>query len=116
VTTLTLVLPILPDKEEAWRRFYQELSGARRSEYEESRLRLGITKERACLSQTPQGERAIVSIEVEEPTQVIPKLAASDLPFDGWFRKQLLELYGCNLTQQNATPVGELIFVWSVSS
>jgi hypothetical protein len=34
MASLTFVTPILPVKEEAWRRFYQELSGSRHTEYE----------------------------------------------------------------------------------
>jgi hypothetical protein len=115
LATLTFVLPILPDKQEAWRRFYQELSGVRHREYEASRERLGITSERASLSQTARGESAIISIEAEEPEQVISKLAASDLPFDCWLRKKVLELYGYDLMAKRAAPSTELIFVWSSS-
>ena len=115
MATLIFVLPILPEKQEAWRRFYQELSGLRYSEYEASRHRLGITSERAALSQTARGESAIISIEAEEPELVISKLAASDLPFDRWFRKKVLELYGYDLMAQPAAPSTELIFVWSSS-
>ncbi len=32
--SMAFVTPILPVKEEAWRRFYQELSGSRHTEYE----------------------------------------------------------------------------------
>jgi hypothetical protein len=115
LATLTFVLPILPEKQEAWRRFHQELLGIRHSEYEVSRHRLGVTSERASLCQTAQGESAIISIEAEEPALVISKLAASDLPFDRWFRRKVLELYGYDLMAQPAAPATELIFVWSSS-
>src|SRR5947209_6288030 len=45
VAVLAFALPILPGKQEAWRRFCQELLESRFCEYQESRQRLGITRE-----------------------------------------------------------------------
>src|SRR5579859_4773700 len=64
-TALSCVLPILPGKQEAWRRFCQELEGSRHGEYEWTRQRLGITKECIWFAQMPQGEMAIVYLEME---------------------------------------------------
>jgi hypothetical protein len=64
------------------------------------------------LAQTPQGDMAVVYLEAEDPEQVISHLAVSDLPFDRWFRQQLLELHGLDLTQAQTEPPLELIFVW----
>jgi len=99
---LVCVLPILPGKQEEWRRFCQVLQGSRRCQYEESRQRLGITKELAWLhspQQAPQGEIVIVPLEADHPDRLLPQLAASDLPFDRWFRQQLLELHGLDVAQ-----------------
>ena len=116
MASLRLVLPILPGKEEAWRRLYQELPGSRRPEYEESRRRLGITRECVWVAQILQGEIAIVHLEAEEPEQVILQLAASDLPFDRWFRQQLQEVHGLDVTQPKVVaPSTEVIFDWQTS-
>ncbi len=116
MASLRLVLPILPGKEEAWRRLYQELSGSRRPEYEESRRRLGITRECVWVAQILQGEIAIVYLEAEELAQVILQLAASDLPFDRWFRQQLQEVHGLDVTQPKVVaPSTEVIFDWQTS-
>lgn len=116
MASLRLVLPILPGKEEAWRRLYQELSGSRRPEYEESRRRLGITRECVWVSQILQGEIAIVHLEAKEPEQVFQQLAASDLPFDRWFRQQLQEVHGLDVTQPKVVaPSTEVIFDWQTS-
>ena len=112
---LACVLPILPGKQEEWRRFCQVLLGSRRGAYEESRRRLGITRELAWLSAALQGDLAIVYLEAEHAEQVLPLLVASDLPFDRWFRQQLLELHGLDVTQPQAAPPKELIFVWQAS-
>jgi hypothetical protein len=50
VATVAFVSSILPGKQEEWRRFCQVLQGSRRAEYEESRRRLGITRELAWLA------------------------------------------------------------------
>jgi hypothetical protein len=115
VAVLAFTLPILPGKQEAWRRFCQELLESRYWEYEESRQRLGITKEVTWFAQTVQGEMAIVCLEAEHPEQLFPGLAASDLPFDGWLRQKLLELHGLDVTKLPYGSTHELIFTWQVS-
>jgi hypothetical protein len=115
ISALSCVLPILPGKQEAWRRFCQELAGSRHGEYEWSRQRLGITKECIWFAQMPQGEMAIVYLEMEHPERVIVQLAISALPFDRWFRSQLLELHGVDVSQMLSTPCSEVLFLWQES-
>ena len=108
-----MVWPILPGKQEAWRRFCQALLGGRLDEYAESCRRLGITKELIWLAQTSEGDLAIVYLEATHPDQVLPHLAASDLPFDCWLRKQVLELHGVDLTQPQRSG-SELVLAWQM--
>ena len=118
MTPLVCILPILPGKQEEWRRFCQELQGSRRCQYKESRQRLGITKELVWLHsslRTLQGEMVIVSLEAEHPEVLLPQLVASGLPFDRWFRQQLLELHGLDITEVLSRPPAELVFVWQIS-
>jgi hypothetical protein len=112
---LAYVLPIFPGKQEAWRRFCQELEGSRRCEYERSRGRLGITKEYIWFAQVPQGEIAIVYLEAAQPELVIAQLASSDSSFDRWFRSQLLELHGLDVSQLPTSPGCETVFMWQTS-
>src|SRR5947209_6091968 len=114
VAVLAFALPILPGKQEAWRRFCQELLGSRYCEYEESRRRLGITREITWFAQTAQGEIAVVYLDADHPEQVFPGLAASDLRFDGWLRQQLLELHGFDVAKRPLGLSHELIFTWQV--
>ena len=115
MAVLAFALPILPGKQEAWRRFCQELLESRYCEYEESRLRLGITSEITWFAQTAQGEMAIVCLEADHPEQVIPGLAGSDQPFDGWLRQQLLDLHGVDVAKRPHGLAYELIYTWQVS-
>ena len=115
MAVLAFALPILPGKQEAWRRFCQELLESRYCEYEESRRLLGIAREITWFAQTVQGEMAIVCLEVDHPEQVIPGLAASVLPFDNWLRQQLLELHGFDVTKRPHGLIQELIYTWQAS-
>ena len=115
MAVLAFALPILPGKQEAWRRFCQELLESRRCEYEESRRHLGISREVTWFAQTAQGEMAIVSMEGDHPEQVLLTLATSELPFDDWLRQQLVELHGLEVVKRPQGLACELIFSWQVS-
>ena len=94
---IVLTFPILAGKVEAWRRFCQELSGSRRRTYEASRQRLGITRERLALVNTAFGATAVTTLEAPDVALALGQIIASVLPFDMWYRKQLLDLHGINL-------------------
>lgn len=111
---ITFALPILPGKQEAWRRCLQEMLDVYRSDYEAFRRRLAMTKVSVWLTEMPGGNMVIVHIEAEEPETILPKLAASDLPFDRWLRQQVLELHGLDVTQPTRM-VTELLLEGQVS-
>lgn len=99
--------PVLRGREEEWRRFAQELEGSRRHEYESFRRRLGIRAERVWLERTRGGEIAIAYLEAAEPEMVVARLAASEEPFDMWFKEKLAEFHGCDPSRKVSL---ELIF------
>ena len=107
---LVLALPIVRGKEEEWRRFAQELKETYPREYEDLRRRLGIRAERVWLMQAACGEVALAYAEFEAPQEVIQRLAASDEPFDAWFKEKLLELHGYDLDGPHPKPAPELVF------
>lgn len=110
--TLTMTLPIRPGKLEAWRRFCQELQGARRQAYESSRRRLGIVREQFALVQTPVGDAALASIEADDVGRALSDLVASDHPFDRWFKARLQELHGVSLNQTSDGHPSDPEFEW----
>lgn len=112
---IAFATPILPGKLEAWRRFNQESLGSRLTAHEASRRRLGITRELAWLQQTPEGDIAIVYLEVEDPERAFQELGASSDPYDVWFRQQVLEIHGLDLTQPPDGPLPELAFEWQAA-
>lgn len=120
---IILTFPILNGKVEAWRRFCQELYGFRRTPYEASRQRLGITLERLALVETAFGATAVTTLEAPDVAQVLGEIIASDLPFDVWYREKLQELHGVNLAGYEqfaqATPLPpnqELLFEWTLNN
>ena len=120
---IVLTFPILDGKVEAWRRFCQELSGSRQQQYETSRQRLGITRERVVLVETAFGSAAVTTIEAPDVDRALGQIIASTFPFDRWYRQQVRELHGINLSGyeqfQQYTPLSpnqELIFEWTLLS
>ena len=108
--SLILALPIVRGKEEEWRRFAQELKETYPRDYEDLRRRLGIRAERVWLVQEACGEVALTCAEAEEPEEVIRRLAASEKPFDAWFKEKLLELHGYDLDRPRPRAEPELLF------
>ena len=92
----------------------QEMLESRSGEYKESRRRLGITREMVWYVQTPLGEMAIMYLETkgQEQGQVAVNMADSPLPFDHWFRQQLVELHGVDVTPSSPRSISELVFEW----
>ena len=119
MAAVTFVIPILPGKLEPWRRFCQALQGSRRCQYDEFLDRLGVTRGQAWLHhpfEMLQRAVVIVNLEAEQPSGMLTNLATSHLPFDRWFRQQVLEFHGLDVTQALAGSASELIFAWQTSS
>jgi hypothetical protein len=108
--TAVLIMPILPDREERWRRFAQDLLGDRLGEYECLRRRLGVRGVRAYLARTSRREVILAYVEAEDPEGAFRQLVASEEPFDEWFKGELAELHGFDLGRPRPGPSPELIF------
>jgi hypothetical protein len=105
-----MVFPVLPGKQEALLAFASALMVERRAEYEASQV--GVTKESWFLQPTPHGDLCIIHFEAADPMSVFAGLAESQEPFDVWFREQVMDTTGIDLTQ----PVPGLpprIFNWA---
>jgi hypothetical protein len=120
---MILTFPIRAGKVEAWRRFCQELSGSRRQPYEDSRQRLGITRERLVLVETAFGATSVTTLEAPDIAQALGQIIASDRSFDIWYRERLVELHGINLagyerfSQPTPLPQNqEVHFEWTLNS
>ena len=109
---LAMALPLLPGKTEAWKRWVQEMAGARLSEFQSSRKRLGIIREASFLQQTPQGDMAMLYIEAQDIAYALQGLATSQEPFDVLFRQKTQEFFGFDLAQPPSGPLPETVFDW----
>jgi hypothetical protein len=108
---VALLVPILPDREEEWRRLVQEVVEERLSEYEGLRRRLGIRNESVWLAPAKAGQTAmVVYLEAEDPERIASVLAASEEPFDLWFKERLLECHGRDPAPRRTAA--ELIFAY----
>lgn len=113
--TVIFAAPILPGKSEVWRRFLQEIMETHRAEYEESRRRLGVSGERVWIAETVNGAVAVIAVVAARPEQVLARLASSDLPFDRWYREQLLALQGFDMARPLSRASPELVLEWQAS-
>lgn len=105
----TFAAPIRPGQTDAWKTAVAELRGPRKAEYEESRRRMGVTREVASLQSTPQGDVVVVFIEAGDPGSIIARYLSSDAPFDRWFTETVLKgVHGMSA----APPATETFVDW----
>jgi hypothetical protein len=105
-----LVLPILPDREEEWRRFAQDLLGDRLGEYEDLGRRLGIRRVRAYVVRMSRWDVILACVEARDPTEAFQRLMALEDPFAGWLKEKIKELNGCDVNRLRRGSSPELIF------
>jgi hypothetical protein len=83
---------VRPGRIDAWRAFYEDLRGARRADWAQSQRRHGIRREAVWLVEDREQPLVVVLREGSDPEGSLQSLAASDHPFDLWFRERLSEL------------------------
>ena len=89
--------------------FAAAMMGERKAEYVKSQVT--VTRESWFLQPTPQGDLLVVHFESPDPGAVFAGLAESQEPFDVWFRDQVLEITGFDLTEPLA-GLPPRIFHW----
>ena len=91
-----IVFPLLPGKRLALAQFLGELTGEHRVAHDRSHHR--VARESWFMQPTPQGDLVIVYLEASDPMEVFAELAVSKGAFEVWFRAQVRELTGMDLT------------------
>ena len=109
---LVRAFPVLPGKEGQVRALADEVYGERRFQADEFFRRLGIRRETWHLQQTDAGPMVIVCTEVEDVAEAARDFAASEHPFDAWFKAQVRRLSGIDPNQQPTGPFSEQVFDW----
>ncbi len=79
-----VVFPLLPGKTEEARAFQRELDTTRKSDYDRSERRIGITKEYWFVASVPGGDQLVVYMESPDFTRALGQFGASQDAFDLW--------------------------------
>ena len=108
--TSVVVLPILADREERWRRFAQDLLEDHLGEYEALGRHLGIRRVRVYLVRMSCRDVIFARVDAEDPAEAFRRLVASEDPFAAWLKEKLTELNGCDVDGLSRRSSPELIF------
>lgn len=105
------VFPVLPGNEDAARNFAKEVMGPRRGQFAANEARSDVTRETWSLLTTPDGSFVNVWFEgnVEE---AFGDLATADDDFTVWFRQQVLDLTGVDMSAPDGSTPPEVILDW----
>lgn len=108
MATMAIALPCLPGGADELRSIARDISGPRRTEFEQFHRRAGLSGERWFLQQTPQGELCIVVLE-GDPMHALQHLATSGEPFERWFREGIKRVHGVDFTEPLPGPAPEMV-------
>src|ERR1041385_1891300 len=98
MASAAIAFPILPGKTDPARRFAAEVK-SRSDEFTRSVSGRGLTREDWYIQSAPQGDMVIVVMEGENPQATLHSWAASNDPFDVWFKNQAGEISGIDFNQ-----------------
>lgn len=104
--------PLQPGKTDQGRAFANEAFNQRRAELTESRLAKRMTREEVFLNPTPAGDMIVVYLEGEDPVQANRDFAASNTPYDRWFKDRCKEIFPPYIDFNQPVPPNEEIFSW----
>lgn len=90
---LAFCAPIMPGAQDRGRSFGNEAFNVRRDEFAESRRALGESAETVVLMTTPMGDIICVYLEGDDPAEANRRFAASQTPYDAWFKAQCRTLF-----------------------
>lgn len=94
---MCIAMPVLPGKREKLMAFAHALMHERRAEYDAAQTT--VVAESWYFQPTPMGDLVIIHLKAPDIARVFANLAASDEPFDAWFRETVKEGSGIDLTQ-----------------
>jgi hypothetical protein len=106
---ICLILPILSGQSEDARAFQAELDGPRKTEYDVSERRIGITKEVWFVAPVAGGEQFVAYIETNDFGNAFQTFVESREPFDMWFKERLANATGVDLNDPPPMELPELV-------
>jgi len=111
VESRVIAFPILPGKEEAGRRFAEDVRNQYGAEMDRSLRERGAVREDWYMQTGPQGSMVLLYIEAEDVLKLFQDWALSNDPFDCWFKQQAQEVCGIDFNQP-LPALPEQIFSW----
>jgi hypothetical protein len=102
-----LAAPVLPGKLAKWKSVLNEVKGPRKKDYQASRKKMGIKRERVWLQHTLTGDFVLVSFEGKDTSKVMERFLKSKDPFDKWFAQSVKEIHGIEVSD-NPPEINEL--------
>ena len=107
-----VLVPINPNSLDSWKAWNNEVATSRSEEFNEFNSRMNLTSHKVWLAHTPNGPMAVVSHEGPGEAEFMQKLAASDHPFDQWFKNSISEFHGVDFSQPPPGPMPEQMMDW----
>ena len=100
---INLIIPVLPGKSEAWRRFLQELEGSQTVEFTALCHNLDVKIKGLRLHDSLGCALVLFTLEVREPAIFLKKFRQQHSFFFDWLIGQIRTLHGLDLTRLQAT-------------
>jgi hypothetical protein len=99
MTEIVFALPVEQGKDEVDREMLDEMTGARREEYEAALREAGVRRQAVWHQQTPNGGTlAIVYIDAEDP-EAHQRFVSSDSEISRWFVEEMQGVHGRDVSQ-----------------
>jgi hypothetical protein len=109
---LAFFAPVLPGRTDAGRAFSREAFATRRDEFTASRRPLRQNVEVVTLNSTPQGDLVCVYLEGVDPVEANRGFAASQSPYDLWFKDQLRTIFPPEIDFSQPVPSVQTLWDW----
>ena len=104
--------PVLPGKEDAGRALAAALSGPKKAEFDAMQARSGATRETWAMQETAAGTFILVWFDGDVEAGFADLATAQD-DFTVWFRGQVEEVTGVDLSVADDSPPPELVLDWT---
>jgi protein-L-isoaspartate O-methyltransferase len=99
MTEIVFAVPVMHGREDLDREMRDEMTGARREEYEAALREAGVKRQAVWHQQLPNGGRlAIVYIEAEDP-EAHQRFVASDSEISRWFVEEMQGVHGRDVSE-----------------
>ena len=105
------MFPILSGKEEAARDFARQVAGPRNGDFAAFQKGSSTTRETWTVQGTPAGSFMLVWFE-GDVEKAFEDLATTKDEFSDWFRAQILNVTGVDMTQPDDSPPPETVLDW----